>query len=62
MSKKILKALAEAPEAMAKGTYKVAKDLYNIGKRAVNPPLTNTQKRQMKSYHDWKERHRYDPN
>jgi hypothetical protein len=61
MKKSIWRSLAEAPGAMVKGSYNVAKDIYQIGKRIVNPPLTPMQRKQMDSFNSYRERHKYDP-
>jgi len=60
MANRVIKSLVSAPAKMVKGTYKTAKSIYQVGKRVVNPSLTNMQKRQMKSYNDWRERHKYE--
>lgn len=58
----ILNALVQAPRAMVKGMYDTAKSIYQTGKKAINPPLTNMQDKQYKSWReDYAKRHQYKP-
>jgi hypothetical protein len=61
MKNKMMDAMSKAPRAMVKGMYDVARDIYQIGKRIVNPPLTPMQKKQMDSYNSYRERHKFIP-